>query len=131
MSIAPADWTDTFDDQRFVILHELAHVADYIGIDEATAYPQFRALFTKSPRWRSCFPDDTSDTGCVDFAEIFADQFAYWATGLPEDPSGGYGDPPLAQPAAFEALLKSLWAFRPPQWRNPAAAFAAGGAGSG
>lgn len=120
MSIAPADFADTFADLRFVTLHELGHVVDYIGLD-ADAYAPFRALFKKSPRWRTCFPDDTSDTGCVEFSEIFADQFAYWATGLPSDPSGGYGDPPLADPVAFEKVLRAQWAFRPPLWRNPAA----------
>ena len=119
LSIAPADFADTFADMRFVTLHELGHMVDYMAF-LPDAYAPFRALFQQSPRWKSCFPDDTSDTGCVDFSEIFADQFAYWATGLPADPSGGYGDPPLASPAAFEKLLREQWAFRPPVWRNPA-----------
>ena len=121
LSIAPADFADTFADLRFVTLHEFGHLVDYIGLDTG-AYAAFRALFRTSPRWRSCFPDDGSDTGCVEFAEIFADQFAYWATGLPADPGGGYGDPPLVDPAAFERVLRAHYAFRPPLWRNPAVA---------
>ncbi len=112
---------DTFADLRFVTLHEFGHIVDYVGLD-AGAYPAFRTLFKASPRWRSCFPDDLSDTGCVESSEIFADQFAYWATGLPADPSGGCGDPPLADPAAFERILRAHYAFRPPLWRNPAVA---------
>ena len=119
MSISPADFADTFDDLRFVTLHEFGHLVDYVGLD-ATAYAAFRALFRASPRWRTCFPDDASPAGCVEFAEVFADQFAYWATGLPADPSGGYGDPPLVDPAAFERVLQEHYAFRPPLWRNPA-----------
>lgn len=121
LSIAPVDFADTFADLRFVTLHELGHIVDYVGLD-ASAYPAFRALFRTSPHWRSCFPDDLSDTGCVEFSELLADQFAYWATGLPADPSGGYGDPPLASQAAFEQVLRAHYAFRPPLWRNPAAA---------
>ena len=121
LSISPADFADTFDDLRFVTLHEFGHLVDYVGLDE-TAYAAFRALFRASPRWRSCFPDDSSPAGCVEFAEIFADQFAYWATGLAADPSGGYGDPPLVDPAAFERVLQENYAFRPPLWRNPAVA---------
>jgi hypothetical protein len=121
LSIAPADFADSFADLRFVTLHEFGHLVDYVGLD-ATAYAAFRALFRASPRWRSCFPDDSSPQGCVEFAEIFADQFAYWATGLPADPTGGYGDPPLVEPAAFERVLLAHYAFRPPLWRNPAAA---------
>lgn len=120
MSIAPADFVDTFAALRFVTLHELAHLVDYIGFDSG-AYPAFRKLFRTSPRWRSCFPDETSETGCVDFSEVFADQFAYWATGLPADPTGGYGDPPLVVPEAFEKVLRAQWAFPPPWWRDPAA----------
>ena len=119
VSIAPIDFRETFANLRFVTLHELAHIIDYIGLDEA-AYRDFRALFRSSPRWRNCFPDDWSDTGCVPFSEILADQFACWATGLLADPSGGYGDPPLAAPADFEAVLREHWGFRPPAWRNPA-----------
>ena len=121
LSIAPADFADTFADLRYVTLHEFGHIVDYVGLD-ASAYSAFRTLFRASPGWRSCFPDDASDTGCVVFSEILADQFAYWATGLPADPSGGYGDPPLASPAAFERILVAHYAFRPPLWRNPAVA---------
>lgn len=119
LSVAPADFADTFADLRFVTFHEFAHLVDYLAFDQSS-YAAFRTLFRKSPRWRSCFADDTSATGCVEFAEILADQFAYWATGLPADPSGGYGDPPLAARAAFEQLLRAQWLFRPPLFRNPA-----------
>jgi hypothetical protein len=118
MSIAPADFADSFADLRYVALHELGHLIDYVGLDTG-AYGAFRTLFRTSPRWRNCFPDVMADSGCVDFAEILADQFAYWATGLRADPSGGYGDPPLVAPAKFEAVLRAQWAFRPPLWRNP------------
>ena len=121
LSISPADFADTFDDLRFVTLHEFGHLVDYVGLDE-TAYAAFNALFRTSPRWRSCFPDDTSETGCVEFAEIFADQFAFWATGLSHDPGGGYGDPPLVDRAAFGRVLQEHYAFRPPLWRNPVVA---------
>ena len=119
ISIAPADFADSFADLRFVTLHEFGHLVDYLAFD-ARSYAAFTSLFRRSPRWRTCFPDDTSSTGCVELAELIADQFAYWATGLRADPSGGYGDPPLADPVAFERVLRQQWAFRPPRYRNPA-----------
>lgn len=119
MSIAPANFADSFADLRYVVLHELAHLVDYVGLDSG-AYGAFRSLFRTSPRWRGCFPNAAADRGCVDFAEILADQFAYWATELRADPGGGYGDPPLVASARFEAVLRAQWAFRPPLWRNPA-----------
>ena len=100
-------------------LHEFGHLVDYMAFD-ARSYAAFAALFVRSPRWQKCFPDDTSSTGCVELSEIIADQFAYWATGLRADPSGGYGDPPLVDPVAFETVLRQQWAFRPPLYRNPA-----------
>jgi hypothetical protein len=103
---------------RFVALHELGHIVEFLGIDGA-AYEAFRTLFAQSPSWRTCFPDQY-DGGCVPLTELFADQFAYWATGLPHDPEGGYGDPPLATTAAFGRVLAQQFAFRPPYWRNPA-----------
>ena len=119
ISIAPADFEDSFDDLRFVTLHEFGHLVDYMAFD-ARSYAAFASLFLRSPRWQKCFPDDTSSTGCVELSEIIADQFAYWATGLRADPSGGYGDPPLVDPVAFETVLRQQWAFRPPLYRNPA-----------
>lgn len=120
ISITPADFADP-PSARFVSLHEFGHMVDYFGLDDA-GYKAFRDLFRNSPAWRRCFPDDTSDTGCVELAEIFADQFAYWATGFTDDPAGGYGDPPLASRADFGRVLAEQYAFRPPFWRNPAVA---------
>lgn len=114
--LSPADRGDS-DGGRFVVLHELGHVVDYLGLDR-TGYAAFRALFQRSPAWRACFPDP--DSGCVPFAEVFADQFTYYATGERNDPTGGYGDPPLATRAAFERVLVAEYAFRPPWARNPA-----------
>ena len=114
--LSPADLGDS-DGGRFVVLHELGHIVDYLGLDR-TSYAAFRALFRRSPSWRSCFPDPGS--GCVPFAEVLADQFAFYATGESEDPTGGYGDPPLASRAAFERVLLAEYAFRPPWARNPA-----------
>jgi len=104
---------------RFVALHELGHIVEFIGLDGA-AYAAFRTLFERSPSWRKCFPDSYGGGRCVPLTEIFADQFAYWATGFKHDPEGGYGDPPLATAADFGRVLAQQFAFRPPYWRNPA-----------
>jgi hypothetical protein len=116
--ISPYDFS-TPRATRFVALHELGHIVEFIGLDGA-AYNAFRTLFERSPNWRNCFPDQFGGTRCVPLTELFADQFAYWTTGFPHDPEGGYGDPPLATPAAFGRVLAQQFAFRPPYWRNPA-----------
>ena len=106
------------DVTRFVGLHELGHIVDFLGLDDQ-GYAAFRALFKQSPSWRSCFRDSSEKSGCVSFDEIFADQFAFWATGFTSDPDGGYGDPPLAAAVDFGRVLAAQFAFRPPIWRNP------------
>jgi hypothetical protein len=103
---------------RFVITHELGHLVDFLGLD-TFSHHKFRALFSRSSKWKRCFKVSGR---CAPFLEVYADQFAFFAT----DTGGvqsGYDDDRLATSAAFAALLSSQWAFRPPQNRNPLAGF--------
>jgi hypothetical protein len=112
--------TDGGRDLRFVAIHEIGHIVDFLGFDDQ-ARAAFKALFQSSARWKACFPDPFANKhACLPFSEVFADQFAYWITGYPADPTGGYEDPPLVSRAAFGHLIGSQFAFRPPYWRNPA-----------
>ena len=118
--IAPADFQDGGRDLRFVAIHEIGHIVDFLGFDDQ-ARAAFKALFQSSARWKACFPDPFANKhACLPFSEVFADQFAYWITGYPAEPTGGYEDPPLVSRAAFGHLIGSQFAFRPPYWRNPA-----------
>ena len=40
---------------RFVITHELGHLVDFLGLD-TFSHERFKTLFSKSPKWKSCFP---------------------------------------------------------------------------
>jgi len=98
------------DATAFTVLHEFGHVVDAIGLDVA-GEQAFHQLFAQSPRWRDCFV--YTPLGCVPPDEIFADQFAYWATDTASRVADSYGDPPLADPDAFTALLLREFAVRP------------------
>ena len=103
---------------RFVITHELGHLVDFLGLDTFSRQ-KFQTLFSASPNWKRCFP---AGGRCAPFLEIFADQFAFFSTNA-HGVQSGYNDGQLAARAAFGGLLRSQWAFRPPQSRNPLAGF--------
>ena len=104
------------DATPFTVLHEFGHVVDTIGLDVAGQLAT-QALFARSPDWSDCF--FYRPLGCVPPEELFADQFAFWATGVsPVDVS--YGDPPLVQPDELAALLTRQFAFRPGYSADPA-----------
>jgi hypothetical protein len=110
IDLNPADAT------AFTVMHEFGHVVDAIGLD-VSGELAIQALFAGSPGWRDCF--FYRPLGCVQPEELFADQFAWWATAVsPVDVS--YGDPPLVQPDAFAALLSQQFAFRPGYAADPA-----------
>jgi hypothetical protein len=103
---------------RFVITHELGHLVDFLGLD-TFSHERFKTLFSKSSKWKSCFPVGGQ---CAPFLEVFADQFGFFGTNA-HGIQSGYNDDRLATGPAFGALLQSQWAFRPPQNRNPLAGF--------
>jgi hypothetical protein len=103
---------------RFVITHELGHLVDFLGLD-TFSHQQFQSLFSRSSKWKSCFPVGGQ---CAPFLEVFADQFGFFATDA-RGIQSGYNDDRLATGAAVARLLQTQWAFRPPQNRNPLAGF--------
>jgi hypothetical protein len=103
---------------RFVIAHELGHLVDFLGLD-SFSHQKFRKLFSVSPHWKRCFREGGR---CAPFLEVFADQFGFFATDA-RGVQSGYNDGRLAAGAAFGGLLRSQWAFRPPQSRNPLVGF--------
>jgi len=103
---------------RFVITHEIGHLVDFLGLD-TFSHQDFQKLFSESPKWKSCFPLRGQ---CTPFIEVYADQFGFFSTNA-HGVQSGYGDDRLATGPAFAAVLRSQWAFRPPQNRNPLAGF--------
>jgi hypothetical protein len=103
---------------RFVIAHELGHLVDFFGLDTWSA-EDFKKLFSKSPKWRNCFPLRGQ---CSPLLEVFADQFGFFLTNA-HGVQSGYGDDRLATPSAFARNLLTQWAFRPPQDINPLAGY--------
>ena len=103
---------------RFVITHELGHLVDFLGLD-TFSHEQFKTLFSRSSKWRGCFRVGGQ---CAPFLEVFADQFGFFGTNA-HGIQSGYNDDRLATGPGFATLLRSQWAFRPPQNRNPLAGF--------
>jgi hypothetical protein len=95
--------------------HEAGHAVDLLLLsrrdDEA-----FSEAFRRSANWRSCFGFAGS---CLDEDEVFAEQFAYWATGDRVSRSS-YRIPPLMGPVAFGRLLAGTGVSTDEQsWRRP------------
>ena len=85
-------------------MHELGHVIDGALIDDDLRNA-FLALFRPSPYWNDCYPmPQGASSRCVRAPEIFADQFAFWATGF-GDVRTFYNLPPFASLRDFGALL--------------------------
>ena len=103
---------------RFAITHELGHLVDFLGLD-SFSHQDFRKVFSRSPKWKSCFP---SGGQCSPFDEVLADQFGFFSTNA-RGVQTGYNDDRLATKSAFASVLRAQWAFRPPQDRNPLAGF--------
>lgn len=79
--------------------HEAGHAVDLLlsrRDDQA-----FADAFRRSANWRPCF---SYAGACLDEDEIFAEQFAYWATGDRVSRSG-YRIPPLIGPVTFGRML--------------------------
>lgn len=109
LTIAPSHLTNT-KYKRFIILHEFGHVLSSVAIDTA-GQTAFENLFHGSPAWKNCFRAATVK-GCLPTEEIFAEQFAFWASGSRQLRSG-YKLPPLASKAAFGRVLTQQYGFRP------------------
>lgn len=86
---------------RFLVLHELGHLVEHAGLS-ATALAAFDAAFRSSPAWRPCF---AYEHGCVPLDELFADQFAIYASGEATSMTT-YATPRLLDDASFERLLR-------------------------
>lgn len=89
---------------RFLVLHEIGHLVDYEGITEEDA-ARFTTAFRASPAWKDCFPHDGE---CLASDELFADQFAIYATGAATSLTT-YATPRLLSDATFEALLRATY----------------------
>lgn len=90
-----------------ITLHELGHVIDgaLVGDD---LREEFFARFAHSAAWQPCWPMPLgSSSRCVRAPEIFADQFAFWATGRREVRSS-YNVPPLLHRAQFGRFLQRV-----------------------
>ncbi len=85
---------------RFLTVHELAHLVEY-DLFDASDRTAIERTFRRSPRWRACFLHQGS---CLEFSEVFADQFAMYALREPRSMTT-YAVPRLLTDAAFEALL--------------------------
>ena len=98
---------------RHMILHELGHAVD-TGLMTHTDRLAWDFAFSGAPRWLTCFPmpPNPSNTRCVPAAEIFADQFAFYANG-DRGIRSGYNVPPLLRRAQFDALLRRAVPGRP------------------
>jgi hypothetical protein len=95
--------------------HEAGHAVDLLLLsrrdDEA-----FSEAFRRSANWRSCFGFAGT---CLDQDEVFAEQFAYWATGDRVSRSS-YRIPPLMGPVTFGRLLAGTGVSTDEQsWRRP------------
>lgn len=93
------------------VWHEIGHVVDLLAL-RPDADAAFAAAFARGARYRSCF---RYAGDCLDRAELFAEQFAYWATGDRRVQSS-YEIPPLIGPRAFSALIVAHVDTRPPWW---------------
>ena len=88
-----------------ITLHELGHVIDGALIDDELREAIFAQL-ARSPAWQPCWPMPLgSSSRCVRAPEIFADQFAFWATGRREVRSS-YNVPPLLHRAQFGRIMQ-------------------------
>lgn len=106
---------------QFVVLHEFGHIVNFLGIDDK-GMASFAQAFHRSPKWKSCFSHSLGQ--CPPLAEIFADQFAFYASGLTNVRSG-YGDPQLIARAAFGRLLARTFLIRSSGLYDPFAPAAA------
>jgi hypothetical protein len=103
---------------HFIVTHEMGHLVDFLGLD-TFSHQAFLHVFDSSPGWKSCFP---LRGACTPFIEVYADQFAFFSTN-DHGIQSGYNDPRLATTAGFSQVLRTQWAFRPPQNTNPLAGF--------
>ena len=102
---------------RFIVAHEIGHIVKFRSLD-AAGQRAFRNAFQTSSRWKSCFP---FRGGCVNFDEIFADQFAFYVT---DDRviRSTYNVPPLLSRERFGSVLSAQAALRliaPPRFGGP------------
>ncbi len=74
---------------RHVMMHEVGHILQYEYIDQAE-FDRFFLKFKQSPAWQDCYVQPATLAGrgetrggkdCINQHEIFAEQFAFWATG--------------------------------------------------
>lgn len=90
---------------RHMVMHELGHAVDN-GLIEPPLREDIEARFAASAAFLPCFqPPAGASIRCVPAAELFADQFAFFANG-DRDARSQYLLPPFVSDAAFEALLR-------------------------
>lgn len=82
------------------VWHEIGHVVDLLFVSPA-ADDAFGEAFARSSRWRSCF---RFAGRCLDGDEVFAEQFAFWATGDRTSRSA-YRIPALIGPVSFGRIM--------------------------
>lgn len=91
-----------------MVWHELGHIINFMGLDARAAHA-FGRQFGRSHSFRRCF---VFEGECVTRLEIFAEQFAFWATGR-RDIRTGYQIPPLISAPAFSRLLQKYLRLTP------------------
>lgn len=87
-------------------MHELGHVL-INSFADADSYAAFSTAFASSSAWQECFADHSPHVPkgkCVDPDEIFADQWAFWATGNNRVRSN-YRVPPLLSHQVFGKII--------------------------
>ena len=97
--------------RNHIVWHELGHVFDSRSFG-LYGRPKFMKQFQRSRLWKCFLGQTVIGPGCAPGSEIFADQFAFWATGNTRQRSG-YNVPPLISHARMTMLVRRYWAPRP------------------
>src|SRR5262245_41628424 len=107
VNLSPAVLDNAGKLDAHITLHELGHVIDGVLIDDAARARIFTVL-ARSPAWQPCWAMPLgSSSRCVRAPEMFADQFAFWATGR-RDVRSSYNVPPLLHRAQFGRLMQGV-----------------------
>lgn len=98
-------------------MHELGHLFDFAGLTQA-GQQAFQRAFERSRRYRDCFPGSEGKHSCAGGEEIFAEQFAFYATGN-RGVRTIYRVPALLSRRQFARLLDRWWKPRPYSYGFP------------
>ena len=96
---------------RHITMHEIGHIVDFSGIP-ARGRAEFQRAFRKSGRFPRCTASNQMDGARCDPAEVFAENFAFWATGA-RTVRTGYQIAPAVTPARFGRLIGKWFRFTP------------------